>query len=50
MMTYEMTPCPNHFLVKERYGERIHESEKDIYQTTNDDNEISMSWEDRRFL
>ena len=40
----KVTPCTNVFLVKEAYNG------EDLYRTTPDDNEASLSWEDRRFL
>ncbi|KAK3721599.1 hypothetical protein QZH41_000136 [Actinostola sp. cb2023] len=40
----KVTPCTNVFLVKESYNG------EDLYRTTPDDNEASLSWEDRRFL
>ena len=48
--SYEFTPCPNHFLIKERYAECKDGLGNDVYQTTGDDNEVSMLWDDRRFL
>ena len=46
---YEIAPCPNHFVIKEEYagGEQI---APDVYRTTANDNEVSLSQEDRRFL
>ena len=46
---YETAPCPNHFVIKEEYagGEQIG---PDVYHTTDDDNEVSLSQEDHRFL
>ena len=47
--SYEIAPCPNHFVIKEQYagGEQI---APDVYCTTANDNEVSLSQEDRRFL
>lgn len=50
MTNYRVTLCPNHFLITERYGERIEEPGNDIFLTRSDENEISMSREDRHFL
>ena len=47
---YQITPCPNHFFIKERYSDSKLEPEDTIYKTTGDDNEIEMSVEDRYFL
>ncbi|KAK3752635.1 hypothetical protein QZH41_000499 [Actinostola sp. cb2023] len=47
----EVSPCPNHFQVKESFGEHTRKSiENDVYHTTASDNEPSHSLEDRRFL
>lgn len=46
---YEITTCLNHFMIKEEYagGEQI---APDVYRTTTNNNEVSLSQEDRRFL
>ena len=45
----EVTPCPNQFNIKEKYaGKR--EIGAVLFQTTPDDNMMSMSQEDKRFL
>ena len=49
-LNYEVVPCPNHLLIKERFGDCVEAPGEDIYQTTGDDNEASMSWEHRRFF
>ena len=49
-LSYQVTPCPNHFHIKQRYAECIEEPDDTIYKTTGDDNELGMSVEDRRFL
>ena len=47
--SYKIARCPNHFVVKEEYagGEEI---APDVYRTTEEDNEVGPSHEDRRFL
>ena len=46
---HEVTLCPNHFKIKEKYAEKG-EIGADLFQTTPDDNMVSMSQEDKRFL
>ena len=45
---HEVTPCPNHFN-KERYSEKG-EIGAELFQSTPDNNMVSMSQEDKRFL
>ena len=45
---HEFIPCPNKFEVKECYEET--ENFNDVFQTTDRDNEPSMSIEDQRFV
>ena len=45
----EVVPCPNHFKVKEKYTEK-EEIGADIFRTTPEDNMLSMSQDDRRFM
>lgn len=48
---YEVLPCPNHFNVKESYGKGAREEiAKDVYYTTKQDDEVDLSWEDRKFV
>ncbi len=42
LVSYSITQCPNHFVIKE--------IAPDIYRTTAEDNQICLSQEDRRFL
>ena len=46
---HEVVPCPYHFKVKEKYTER-EEIGANIFRTTPDDNMVSMSQDDRRFM
>ena len=48
----ETIPCPNYFQVKEQHNEAPTNDEvtKGLFDTTPEDNEASMSWDDRRFL
>lgn len=48
-VNHEVFPCPNHFKIKEKFVERG-EIEADLFRTTPDDNTVSLSREDRRFL
>lgn len=48
-VNHEVFPCPNHFKMKEKFVERG-EIEADLFRTTPDDNTVSLSQEDRRFL
>ena len=47
---YELVPCPNQLRVKESFTERNQGTERDVFRTTREDNDISLSCEDRRFL
>lgn len=47
---YELIPCPNQLRVKESFSERDQGTESDIFRTTREDNDVSLSCEDRRFL
>ena len=48
---YEIVPCPNHFVVKQLYSQQTqHSLANDVYHVTPEDNEASLSVEDRRFL
>ena len=47
----EVSPCPNHFEVKEDYGDHTRKAiEGDVYHTMEFDNEVDLSWEDKKFL
>ena len=46
---HEVVPCPNQFKVKEKYAER-EEIGADVFRTTPEDNMLSMSQDDRRFM
>ena len=46
-----VSPCPNHFQVKEDFGAHTRKAlEADVYHTTKHDNEVDLSWEDKKFL
>lgn len=45
--SYVTTPCPNRFVIKETFARDI---VRDVYHTSTEDNEVSLSQEDRRFL
>ena len=45
----EVVPCPNHFKVKEKYAER-EEIGAGVFKTTPEDNMLSMSQDDQRFM
>ena len=47
---YELVPCPNQLRVKGSFSERDQGTESDIFRTTREDNDVSLSCEDRRFL
>ena len=47
---YESIPCPNQFRIKERFSERRDDPENDIFRTTREDNDVSLSCEDRKFI
>ena len=42
LLSYDIEPCPNHFVVKE--------IAPDVYRTTSEDNQVSLSQNGRRFL
>ncbi|PFX27723.1 hypothetical protein AWC38_SpisGene7574 [Stylophora pistillata] len=46
---HEIVPCPNQYKIRERYAEKG-EIGADLFRTTPDDNMVSMSRKDRRFL
>lgn len=50
-LPYETVPCTNHFKIKGEYSEH-HKRKENGYNIfcTSDDNEVSVSWEDRRFM
>ena len=47
---YEFVPCPNQLQVKDSFTERDRGTESDVFRTTREDNDVSLSCEDRRFL
>ena len=47
---YELIPCPNQFRIKESFSERREDPENDIFRTTREDNDVSLSCEDRKFI
>ena len=47
---YEFVPCPNQLRVKESFTERDRGTEGDVFRTTREDNDVSLSCEDRKFL
>ena len=47
---YELVPCLNHIRVKESFTERDQGTEGNVFQTTREDNNVSLSCEDRKFL
>ena len=47
---YELVPCPNRLRVKESFAEWEQGAENDIFRVTREDNEVSLSCEDRKFL
>ena len=51
-LSYESVPCMNHFSVKESYTEasRPREIVEGNFVTRSDNNEVSLWWEDRRFM
>ena len=48
-MKHEVVPCSNHFKVKEKYTVKK-EIGADVFRTTPEDNMLSMSQDDRRFI
>ena len=49
-LCYELVPCPNQLRVKESFTERDQRTEGDVFRTTREDNDVSLSCEDRKFL
>ena len=47
---YELVPCPNQLRVKESFSKQDQGTESDIFRVTREDNDVSLSCEDRRFL
>ena len=47
---YELVPCPNQFQIKESLMEPQGDPENDVFHTTQEDNGISLSCEDRKFV
>ena len=47
---YEFVPCPNQSRVKESSTERDQGAESDIFRNTQEDDDVSLSCEDWRFL
>ena len=45
----EVNPCQNHFELKDLKGEEEKSLSNNVYLTTKEDNEVAMSFEDRRF-
>ena len=46
-----VSPCPNHFQVKEDFGAHTRKAlEVDVYNTTKHNDEVDLSWEDTKFL
>ena len=43
---YELVPCPNHF----RVTESLSSLNDDVFHSTKEDNEVSLSCEDRKFI
>ena len=50
LQCYEFVPCPNQSRVKESFTERDQGAESDIFRNTQDDDDVSLSCEDWRFL
>ncbi|XP_022809213.1 uncharacterized protein LOC111346173 [Stylophora pistillata] len=46
---HEIVPCPDQYKIRERYAEKG-ETGADLFRTSPDDNMVSLSGEDRRFL
>ena len=44
---YEFVPCPNRFRVKESFLEKKQNLTDDVFITSREDNEVSLSCEDR---
>ena len=47
---YEFIPCPNQFRIKENFVKRGGYPENDVFCTTREDNNVSLSCEDRKFI
>ena len=51
VQVYSLEPCPNAITVKESFGEkRGDEARRDVFHTTQEDNEPTLSREDKKFL
>ena len=47
---YEFLPCPNQFTVKESFLEQKRDIADNVFITSREDNDVSLSCEDRKFL
>ena len=47
---YRFLPCPNQFKVKESFLRRRKDITDDLFVTSQEDNDVSLSCEDRKFL
>ena len=47
---YELVPCPNNFKITETLSQREEYLKENVFYTIQEDNEISLSCEDRKFL
>ena len=47
---YEFLPCPNQFKVKDSFLEKKKTLTDDVFTTSREDNDVSLSCEDRKFL
>ena len=47
---YEFLPCPNQFTVKESFLEQKRDITDNVFITIREDNDVSLSCEDRKFL
>ena len=47
---YKFVPCPNHFRIKESFTERGVLENDDVFRTTREDNDVSLSCDDRKFV
>ncbi|CAH3186031.1 unnamed protein product [Porites lobata] len=47
---YEFLPCPNQFTVKESFLEQKRDITDNVFITSREDNDVSLSCEDRKFL
>ena len=48
--SYELVPCPNRFKIMESLSEQEERLRENIFHTSREDNETSLSCEDRKFL